>query len=179
MKEAKAGQEGQGDYLVRGVAAEGSVLVMAAVATRLADEARWRHGTAPVATAALGRALTAAAMMGAALKRNERVLLQICGDGPLGKVVAEADASGRVRGYVSHPRVDLPATPEGKLDVGRGVGHRGTLYVIRDLGLKEPYIGSVPLVSGEIAKDLTYYFARSEQMPSSVALGALVETDGS
>lgn len=164
------------DYLVRGVAKEGQIRVMAARTTRLAEEGRRRHGTMPVATAALGRLMTGTVMMGALLKRDERVLVQVCGDGPLGKVVAEADAAGHVRGYVTHPEVILPSTPEGKLPVGQGVG-KGHLYVVKDLRLKEPYRGMVPLRSGEIAEDLAYYYVRSEQIPSAVALGVLVETD--
>ncbi|MDI6870267.1 MAG: Hsp33 family molecular chaperone HslO [Bacillota bacterium] len=168
-----------GDYLVRAVAAEGQVRAFCCRTTGLCEEARLRHGTWPTATAALGRALTGAAMLGALLKREERVTLQVVGDGPLGSVVAEADAQGYVRGYVRNPQIHLAPTSEGKLDVAGAVGRNGHLYVLRDFGLKEPYRGSVPLVSGEIAEDLTYYFARSEQTPSAVALGVLVEVDHS
>lgn len=169
----------ESDYLVRAMAAEGQIRALCCRTTRLCEESRLRHGTYPTATAALGRALTGAAMLGALLKREERVMLQVLGDGPLGALVAEADAHGGVRGYVRNPEVDLPPTPEGKLDVAGAVGRNGTLYVLRDFGLKEPYRGSVPLASGEIAEDLTYYFVRSEQTPSAVALGVLVGVDAS
>ena len=168
-----------GDYLVRAVAADGQVRAFACRTTTLCEEGRRRHDTWPTASAALGRVLTGAAILGALLKREERVTLQVLGDGPLGSAVAEADAQGRVRGYVRNPHIDLPPTAEGKFDVAGAVGRNGSLYVLRDLGLKEPYRGSVPLVSGEIAEDLTYYFARSEQTPSAVALGVLVERDQS
>ncbi len=165
------------DVLTRGLAAGGQVRAIAARTTALTEEARRRHGLSPTATAALGRALTAVAMMGALLKGDERVMLQILGEGPLGHVVAEGDARGRVRGYVSHPDAHLPLNENGKLDVGGAVGG-GQLVVIRDLGLREPYRGAVPLVSGEIAEDLAHYFTRSEQIPSAVALGVLVGADG-
>lgn len=168
-----------GDYLVRATAAEGQLRAFACRTTQLVEEARLRHVTYPTATAALGRVLTGAVMLGSLLKREETVVLQVAGDGPLGTIVAEGDAHGRVRGYVGNPQVHLPSTPAGKLDVAGAVGRTGTFYVLRDLGLKEPYRGSVPLISGEIAEDLTYYFARSEQTPSAVALGVLVETDNS
>lgn len=167
------------DYLVRATAGHGQVRAFVCRTTVLCEEGRRRHDTWPTATAALGRVLTGAAMLGALLKREERVTLQVLGDGPLGSAVAEADAQGRVRGYVRNPRIHLEPTAEGKLDVAGAVGRQGSLYVLRDLGLKEPYRGSVPLVSGEIAEDLTYYFARSEQTPSAVALGVLVDRDHS
>ncbi|HEX2987618.1 MAG TPA: Hsp33 family molecular chaperone HslO [Chloroflexota bacterium] len=169
----------QEDYLVRTMAADGQIRAFCCRTTNLSEEAHLRHGTLPTATAALGRVLTGAAMLGALLKREERVTLQLIGDGPLGSLVGEADAHGHVRGYVQNPEVHLPSTPAGKLDVAGAVGHNGNLYVLRDLGLKEPYRGSVSLVSGEIAEDLTYYFVRSEQTPSAVALGVLVETTNS
>ncbi|MGE5507633.1 MAG: Hsp33 family molecular chaperone HslO [Chitinophagales bacterium] len=167
------------DYLVRAIAAGGQIRALCCRTTQLVDEARRRHDTYPTATAALGRTLTGALLLGALLKREETVTLQLIGDGPLGSVIADADAHGHVRGYVRDPHVHLPATAAGKLDVAGAVGRTGSLYVIRDLGLKEPFRGSVPLVSGEIAEDLTYYFARSEQTPSAVALGVLVDTDNS
>lgn len=167
------------DYLVRALAAGGQIRALCCRTTQLVDEARRRHDTYPTATAALGRTLTGALLLGAMLKREETVTLQLVGDGPLGSVIADADAHGHVRGYVREPHVHLPSTPAGKLDVAGAVGRTGSLYVIRDLGLKEPFRGSVPLVSGEIAEDLTYYFARSEQTPSAVALGVLVDTDNS
>lgn len=167
------------DTLVRGSSADGSIRVFSAVTTELVNEAHKIHSTYPVATAALGRLLTGAALMGAMLKNeNDTVTLQIRGDGPLGTLVAVTDSHSNVRGYVGNPFAERPLNEKGKLDVGGGVGH-GTLCVIRDLGLKEPYIGQVPLVSGEIAEDLTAYFAASEQIPTAVALGVLVDTDNS
>lgn len=165
------------DYLVRAVVKEPPIVALAVRSTSLVEEARRRHGTSAVATAALGRCLTAAALLAATLKGEESVTLRLLGDGPLGGVIAEGRAGGCVRGYVGNPRVSLPLTPEGKLDVGRAVG-RGFLYVTRDMGLKEPYTGRAPLVTGEVASDLTYYLARSEQTPSVVALGVLVEPRG-
>ncbi|MCL6449814.1 MAG: Hsp33 family molecular chaperone HslO [Acetobacteraceae bacterium] len=167
-----------GDYLVRATAEGGAVRVLAALTTRLVEEARRRHGTWPTATAALGRAITAAALLGATLKGRQTVTLRVLGDGPVGGIVADADAWGRVRGYLKNPQVDLPLKPHGKLDVGGAVGRRGFLHVVRDYGLKEPYAGSCPLVTGEIAEDLTAYFARSEQTPSAVGLGVLVGKGG-
>lgn len=165
------------DTLVRGSSADGAIRVFSAVTTELVNEAHRIHKTYPVATAALGRLLTGAAMMGAMLKsEDDSVTLQIQGDGPLGTLVAVTDSESHVRGYVGNPFVDRPLNSKGKLDVGGGVG-KGTLSVIRDLGLKEPYIGQIPLVSGEIAEDLTAYFASSEQIPTAVALGVLVDTD--
>ena len=141
------------------------------------EEARQRHGLWPTATAALGRAMTGAALLAATLKGEEELTLQLVGDGPLGRVVVVASATGAVRGYVEHPEVHLPLKADGHLDVGGAVG-QGELLVIRDLGLKEPYVGRVPLVSGEIGEDLAYYLAHSEQIPSAVALGVLVDVDG-
>jgi len=152
--------------------------VLAVRTSRTVEEARLRHETTPVATAALGRALTAAALLGALLKGKETVTLRIIGDGPLGGVIADADAEGNVRGYVKNPRVDLPLKEASKLDVGAAIGRRGFLHVTRDLGLKEPYTGSCPLVSGEIAEDLARYFAHSEQIPSACALGVRVNREG-
>ena len=165
------------DELVRGNSCDGSIRVFAAVTTELADEAQRMHSTSATATAALGRLLTAAAIMGVQLKgEDDSVTLQINGDGPLGMLVAVTDSRGHVRGYVENPNADLPPKTPGKLDVGRAVGS-GYLSVIRDLHLKEPYIGRTPLVSGEIAEDMTYYFAKSEQIPTAIALGVLVDTD--
>lgn len=154
----------------------GQLRALAAVTTGVVETARWRHDLYPTAAAALGRTLTASLLMGALLKGDQRVLLQIIGDGPLKHVVAAADAQGAVRGYVGDPHVHLPLSAKGKLDVAAAVG-RGHLYVTRDFGLREPYRGVVPLVSGEIAEDVAVYFARSEQIPSIVALGVLVDTD--
>lgn len=162
--------------LIRATACEGKLRAFAVNTTGIVEEMRRRHGTTPVATAALGRAATAGVMMGAMLKGAERLTIQIRGDGPIGQIVIDANAVGEVRGYVSEPQVNLPLNPRGKLDVAGAVGD-GYLYVIKDLGLKEPYRGSVPIVSGELGEDFTYYFAKSEQTPSAVALGVLVDTD--
>lgn len=165
------------DILIRGNSMDGAIRVVVAVTTDTVNRAQQIHHTYPVATAALGRLLTAAALMGTGLKHEEdSVTLQIKGDGPLGSMVAVTDSHSAVRGYVVNPFVDRPLNQKGKLDVGGAVG-QGYLSVVRDLGLKEPYIGQVPLVSGEIAEDLTYYYAKSEQIPTAVGLGVLVDTD--
>lgn len=152
--------------------------VVSAVTTSLVNEMQRRHQTWPTATAALGRVATIGALMASMLKEEERLTLQIRGDGPLGGITVDADSSGRVRGFVDHPQVHLPANRAGKLDVGGAVG-LGMLYVMRDLGMKDFYRGSAALQSGEIADDFTYYFAVSEQVPSAVAAGVLVDTDNS
>lgn len=165
------------DYIVRASAADGQIRVFAATTRDLVEKARKIHGTSPVATAALGRLLTGAAMMGSMMKGMSDVLtVQIMGDGPIGSMTVTADSMSRVKGFVQNPEVMLPASPEGKLDVGGAVG-MGMFRVIKDLGLKEPYIGEIELISGEIAEDFTYYFAASEQTPSSVALGVLMNRD--
>jgi len=146
--------------------------------TGIVAELQRRHDTWPTATAALGRAVSAGLMMGAMLKGDEKLTIQIKGDGPIGQIVVDANASGEVRGYVDNPHVDLPLNEAGKLDVAGAVGREGTIYVIKDLGLKEPYRGSVPIISGELGEDFTYYFAKSEQTPSAVAVGVLVNPDG-
>lgn len=166
------------DYLVRGTALGGKVRAFAVRSTQLVEELRKRHDTFPTATAALGRTLTTAAMMGAMLKGEEKLTIQVKGDGPLGQIVADANARGEVRGYVDNPHVHLPSNAMGKLDVAGAVGTEGFLYVIKDLGLKEPYRGSVPIVSGELGEDFTYYFAASEQTPSAVGIGVLVAPEG-
>ena len=167
------------DILLRGNSIDGTVRVFVAITTELADRAFRIHKTYPTATAALGRTLTAAAIMGATLKNDsDSVTIQFKGDGPLGSIVAVTDSRSHVRGYVVNPYVDIPLNSKGKLDVGGAVG-KGYLNVIKDLGLKEPYAGQVPIVTGEIAEDLTYYFARSEQIPTAIALGVLVDTDHS
>ncbi|MCS7234531.1 MAG: Hsp33 family molecular chaperone HslO [Armatimonadota bacterium] len=164
------------ETLVRAIGSEG-VLAFACVTTHLVEEARRRHGAAPTAAAALGRALTASSLLSATLEGQQKVTLRILGDGPLGGIVADTTASGDVRGYVQNPTVHLPLSSRRKLDVGGAVG-RGTLHVTKELGLRWPYHGSAPLVSGEIAEDLAYYLAQSEQVPSVVSLGVLVEPDG-
>jgi len=165
------------DTLVRGTSMDGSIRVISAVTTDIVNEAVRIHNTYPVATAAMGRLLTAAAIMGATFKNESDTLtLQIKGDGPLQSIVAVGDAQSRVRGYVANPYVDRPLNEKGKLDVGGAIG-QGFLTVIRDLGLKEPYIGQTPLVSGEIAEDISYYYAQSEQIPTAIGLGVLVDVD--
>lgn len=164
------------DYIVRATAADAQIRAFAAVTTNLAEEARTRHQTSPVAMAALGRLLAGGVMMGSMMKNPTDVLtLQIKCKGPIGGLTVTADASGRVKGYVNHPEVMLPPK-NGKLDVGGALG-AGFLNVIRDMGLKEPYSGQTELQTGEIAEDLTYYFAASEQVPSSVGLGVLMNRD--
>ncbi|GAB7387191.1 redox-regulated molecular chaperone HslO [Bacillaceae bacterium] len=167
------------DYLVRGTAYDGQVRVFAARTTQLMEEIRRRHDLWPTASAALGRAVSATAMMGAMLKGEQSLTVQIKGSGPLGQIVVDANAKGEVRGYVTNPHTHFPLNEKGKLDVARAVGKPGYLYVIKDLGMREPYRGSVPLVSGEIGEDFTYYFAYSEQVPSAVGVGVLVEPDHS
>lgn len=165
------------DYIVRATAFNGSIRAFAAISTNTVEEARKIHDTSPVASAALGRMLTAAAIMGAMLKsEKDLVTLQIVGSGPLKGVLATSDSSSNVKGYVVNPDVDIPLRQDGKLDVGGAIGD-GSLRVIKDVGLKEPYSGSIELLTGEIADDITYYFAKSEQVPSSVGLGVLVDTD--
>ncbi len=164
-----------GDYIVRASAADCKVLAMAASTRETVEEARKAHNSSPVVTAALGRLLTAGAMMSASLKGEKELLtLRINSSGPMGGMIVTGDSKGNVKGYAFHPKAIVPANEKGKLDVARVVG-KGRLLVIKDLGLKEPYVGQTELVSGEIAEDLTYYFAASEQIPSSVGLGVLME----
>ena len=163
------------DYLVRATAADAQVRAFAVTARDTVETARAAHDTSPVMTAALGRLLCAGAMMGSMMKGEADILtLQVQGDGPAGGLTVTADSRGRVKGYAVNPQVILPANSQGKLDVGGVVG-AGSLRVIKDLGLKEPYVGQTQLQTGEIAEDLTYYFAASEQVPSSVGLGVLME----
>ena len=166
------------DYIIRGIDAKKSFRVFVASTTNLVEEARKIHNTSPTATAALGRALTAASMMGITMKEISATLtFKIKGDGPIGNIITVANSAGEVKGYVDNPHVDLPSRADGKLDVGGIVGRNGQLAVIRDLGLKEPYIGLSNLVSGEIAEDLVHYFYLSEQQPSAISLGVLVDKD--
>ena len=168
------------DQLVRAISRDGAVKAVAVSTRGLTERARQIHKTLPVATAALGRTLAAASMMGNALKGDgASVTLQIKGGGPLGTLLAVADNEGNVRGTVDNPAVDLPLRPDGKLDVGAAVGSEGTLTVIRDLNMKEPYVGSVGLLGGEIAEDLAAYFVESEQIPTACGLGVLVDRDQS
>lgn len=165
------------DYIIRGTAAGGQIRFFACTTRELVEVARQKHNTSPVASAALGRTLTAAAMMGAMMKSDtDLITINIRGNGPIDGITVTADAMARVKGFVGNPEVMLPASAEGKLDVGGAVGD-GFLQVIRDIGLKDPYIGQTKLVSGEIAEDLTAYFAISEQVPSAVALGVLMNKD--
>ena len=166
------------DYLVRGMTMDGFVKVVAIRSTELVRRGAQIHNTTPNATAAFGRALTAASMMGNMQKvDNGSMTMQIKGGGPIGNIVCVSDPVGNVRGYVYEPNVPLVEKFPGKLDVGATVGTDGTLTIIRDLLMKEPYVGSVPLVSGEIGDDVTAYFAHSEQTPTACALGVLVDTD--
>ena len=165
------------DYLVRATAADAQIRAFAATTRQMVETARQKHDTSPVVTAALGRLLTAGSMMGSMLKGEEDLLtLQVTGDGPMGGMTVTADSKGHVKGYANEPQVILPANSQGKLDVGGAVGS-GILRVIQDSGLKDPYVGQTVLQTGEIAEDLTYYFATSEQVPSSVGLGVLMERD--
>ena len=166
------------DYLVRGMSMDGLVKMVAIRSTQLVGRGAQIQGTTPNATAAFGRALTAASMMGNMQKvENGSMTLQIKGDGPIGGIVCVSDPQGNVRGYVYEPKVPLVEKHPGKLDVGATVGNNGTLTVIRDLQMKEPYVGSIELVSGEIGDDVTAYFAQSEQTPTACALGVLVDRD--
>lgn len=167
------------DTILRGVSNDGTIRIFAAETTELVGRAQQIHHSYPIATAALGRLLTAAAMMGTMLKgERDTITLRVKGDGPLGGVLAVGNTRGEVKGYSVNPGAVLPDKVPGKLNVGGAVG-KGTLSVICDLGLKEPYVAQIELVSGEIAEDLTAYYAISEQVPSAIALGVLVDTDGS
>lgn len=165
------------DYIVRASAADGAVRAFAITSKALVEQARKHHDTSPVITAALGRLLSAGAMMGTMMKGGKDLLtVQVIAQGPAKGLTVTADAFGNVKGYPQVPQVELPPNPQGKLDVGGAVGV-GILRVIKDLGLKEPYVGATELQTGEIAEDLTYYFASSEQVPSAVGLGVLVDKD--
>ena len=164
------------DYMIRATAADGQIRAFAATTKEMVETAKNAHNTSPIATAALGRLMTAA-MMGSDLKgEGELLTLRIEGDGPIGGLLVTADGKGDVKGYAFNPDVMLPPNAQGKLDVGGSLG-LGVLSVIKDIGLKEPYVGQTQLITGEIAEDLTYYFATSEQVPSSVALGVLMNKD--
>lgn len=165
------------DYLVRGVAFDGMVRIMAVRSTDTVAEAQRRHNTWPVVSAALGRSMTAGVMMGAMLKGEEKITIKIEGDGPIGPMIIDSNAKGEVRGFVTNPHVHFDLNTQGKLDVRAGVGSTGTLTIVKDLGLRDMFSGQTEIVSGEIAEDFTYYFATSEQVPSSVGLGVLVNPD--
>lgn len=165
------------DYIVRATAAKGQIRAFAITSREMVETARKHHNTSPVATAALGRLMTGGAMMGVMMKGEEDMLtLMMKGDGPIDGVTVTADSKGNVKGYVGNPNVLIPANYAGKLDVGAAIGY-GTLTVIKDMGLKEPYSSQVPLSTSEVAEDLTYYFASSEQVPSAVGLGVLMAKD--
>lgn len=167
------------DRRIRAIAADAAIQITVVQTTGMVERARNIHKTLPLATAALGRTLTITSIMGSQLKVDDgSVTVQVRGDGPLGTIVCVADSQGYARGYLQNPAVDLPLRPDGKLNVGAGVG-RGQLVVVKDIGLKEPVSGMVGLVNGEIAEDVTRYFAESEQIPSACALGVLVDTDQS
>ena len=166
------------DHIIRATAAGGSIRAFAAVTTELVQEAHITHGTSGAVSAAFGRTLTAAAMMSRMFKNERDVLtIQVKGDGPVGGIIVVSDYQSNVRGYVYNPRVYLPLNAAGKFDVAGAVGKTGYLNVIKDMGLKEPYVGYVDLISGEIGEDLAYYYAYSEQIPTVVSLGVLVDKD--
>lgn len=165
------------DYLVRALAFEGSVRAFAVRTTDTVGEAQHRHETWPTASAALGRSMTAAVMMGAMLKGEDKLTVKVEGNGPIGPMIIDSNAKGEVRGYVTNPQTHFDLNELGKLDVRRAVGTEGTLTIVKDLGMRDFFTGQVPITSGEIAEDFTYYFAVSEQVPSSVGLGVLVNPD--
>lgn len=167
------------DYLVRALCFNGNVRAFAARTTLTVGEAQRRHHSWPTATAALGRTLTAGVMMGAMLKGEDKLTVKVEGNGPAGAIIVDANAKGDVRGYISNPHVHLDLNPQGKLDVRGVVGTEGFITVVKDLGLRDMFSGQTPIISGEIAEDFTYYFASSEQIPSSVGLGVLVNPDNS
>lgn len=168
------------DKVINCLAYNGKVNVRCIKSTNLVEEARRIHDLSPTATAALGRLLTITSLLGKEMKGEEgTITTQVKGNGPIGTMIAVSNNKGVVKGYVSNPRVDLPLNPEnGKLNVGEAVGKQGMIYIIKDIGLKDPYVGMTPIISGEIAEDFTHYFATSEQTPTVVALGVLVDKNG-
>lgn len=165
------------DYLVKALAYDGNIRAYAVRTTETVSEAQRRHQTWRTASAALGRSMTAGVIMGAMLKGDEKLTIKINGGGPLGPILVDSNAKGEVRGYVTNPQVDFESNEHGKLDVRRAVGTDGLLAVVKDIGLRDFFSGQVPLVSGELGEDFTYYFATSEQVPSSVGVGVLVNPD--
>lgn len=164
--------------LIRAISSDGGIMMCAVDSTDIVEKMEQIHQTSAVVSAALGRLLSAASMMGSMLKgADNSITLRLAGNGPVGSVIAVSDSRGNVRGYVANPIVELPLNQYGKLDVGGAVGREGGLYVIKDLGLKEPYIGQTPIVSGEVAEDITSYYAASEQIPTVCGLGVLVNPD--
>lgn len=168
-----------GDYLVKALAYDGQVRAYAVRSTETINEAQRRHYTWPTASAALGRTMSAAVMMGSMLKGADKLTVKIEGDGPLGLILVDTNAKGEVRGYVTNPQTHFDLNSKGKLDVRRAVGTSGFMSVVKDMGMGEFFTGQVPIVSGEIGEDFTYYFASSEQIPSSVGVGVLVNPDNS
>lgn len=165
-------------YILRGTALNGDVRLFAAITTDLVEKARQIHDLSPTASAALGRLLTAGAMMGAMQKgENDTITIRMNGGGPAGNIIVVADSKGRVKGYMSNPQVDMPLNQKGKLDVGGAIGREGMLNIVKDMGLKEPYVGQVPIYTGEVGDDIAYYFNISEQTPTAVPVGVLVDTD--
>src|SRR3954447_24419362 len=167
------------DYLVKALAFNGQVRAYAVRSTKLVGEAQRRHYTWPTASAALGRAMTATLMMGAMLTDDNKLTVKIEGGGPIGYILVDSNAKGEVRGYVANPQTHFDLNEHGKLDVRRAVGTEGTLTVVKDIGLRDFFTGQVPIVSGELGEDFTYYFTTSEQVPSSVGVGVLVNPDDS
>lgn len=165
------------DYLIKATAFNGMIRAYATSTTEMAEEARRRQDTWATASAALGRTLTITAMMGAMLKGEDSITVKVEGDGPIGAIITDGNAKGEVRGYVINPHVDFDLNEKGKLDVRRAVGTQGRVSVIKDLGLRDYFTGEVPIISGEISEDFTYYFASSEQVPSAVGAGVLVNPD--
>ncbi|PTJ88303.1 Hsp33 family molecular chaperone HslO [Staphylococcus hyicus] len=167
------------DYIVKALAFNGEIRAYSSRTTDTIQEAQTRHYTWPTASAALGRTMTATLMMGAMLKGDQKLTVTVDGDGPIGKIIADADAKGHVRGYVAQPQTHFALNEAGKLDVRRAVGTSGAINVVKDVGMRDYYTGSSPIVSGELGDDFTYYFANSEQTPSSVGVGVLVNPDNS
>ncbi|WP_404450828.1 Hsp33 family molecular chaperone HslO [Virgibacillus necropolis] len=167
------------DYLVKATTYNGMVRAYASVTTETVSEAQRRHDSWATTSAALGRTITVSAMMGAMLKGDDSITVKVEGNGPIGPIIADANTYGEVRGYVTNPHVDFELNDKGKLDVARAVGTEGNISVIKDLGLKDYFTGQVPIISGEISEDFTYYFANSEQVPSAVGAGVLINPDHS
>ena len=167
------------DYIVKALAYDGKIRAYSALTTNSVQEAQQRHYTWPTASAALGRTMTATLMMGAMLKGEQKLTVTVEGGGPIGRIIADANAKGDVRGYVDHPQTHFPLNDQGKLDVRRALGTDGSLRVVKDVGMKDYFTGSSPIISGELGEDFTYYHAKSEQVPSSVGLGVLVNPDNS
>lgn len=167
------------DYIVKSLAFDGEIRAYAALTTESVQEAQTRHYTWPTASAAMGRTMTATLLMGAMLKGNQKLTVTVDGKGPIGRIIADANAQGNVRAYVDKPQTHFPLNEQGKLDVRRAVGTDGSIQVVKDVGMKDYFSGASPIVSGELGEDFTYYFATSEQTPSSVGLGVLVNPDNS